>query len=62
MSHISDRSARSTAQGGATSSAHSKTIAASVDTKARARAAEVAGAYLTNLNLAANSAAAKAVR
>ncbi|GGU49592.1 hypothetical protein GCM10010289_82660 [Streptomyces violascens] len=62
MSHISDRSAITTVQLGAMSSAHSKTIAAAVDTDTRARAAEVAGAYLSNLTLAAKTAAAKGAR
>ncbi|MEW1760433.1 hypothetical protein AB0393_28470 [Streptomyces cyaneofuscatus] len=59
MSQISDRPSRSVAQGRMTSSAHSKTIAAAVATETRARAAEAAGAYLSNLKLAADTAAAK---
>ncbi|MCX4826523.1 hypothetical protein OG883_43585 [Streptomyces sp. NBC_01142] len=59
MSQISDHPARPAGQVGSTSSAHSKTIAAAVDTATRARAAEVAGAYLSNLALAAQTAAAK---
>ncbi|WP_159047711.1 hypothetical protein [Streptomyces sp. WM6378] len=43
------------------SSAHSKVIAAAVDTDTRARAAEVAGAYLSSLTLASKTAAAKGV-
>ncbi|MET9779354.1 hypothetical protein ABZ023_34810 [Streptomyces sp. NPDC006367] len=62
MSQINKHPASATARVGSTSTAHSKTIAATVDTAARARAAEVAGAYLSNLTLAANTAAAKGVR
>ncbi|MFJ5817260.1 hypothetical protein ACIQGT_25690 [Streptomyces sp. NPDC093108] len=47
---------------GTTSAAHSKAIAAAVDSTTRARAAEVAGAYLCNLTLAANTTADKEVR
>ncbi|MER8119090.1 hypothetical protein [Streptomyces sp. NPDC094031] len=62
MSQISKRLAPSAARVGTTSTEHSKTIAAAVDTATRARAAEIAGTYLSNLTLAASTAAAKAVR
>lgn len=59
MFHVSERHARGAARAGAASSALSKTIAAAVDVDARARAAEVAGAYLSNLMQAGQLAAAK---
>lgn len=62
MSQISKRPAPAAARVGTTSAERSKTIAAAVDRDARARAAEVAGAYLSNLTLAASAAAAKGVR
>lgn len=62
MSQISKHPAPAAARVGSKSAAHSKTIAAAVDTDTRARAAEVAGAYLSNLTLAARVAAAKGVR
>ncbi len=62
MSQISKRLAPTAARVGTTSTEHSKTIAAAVDIDTRARAAEVAGAYLSTLTLAANTAASKAVR
>ncbi|MFF8994032.1 hypothetical protein ACF09H_29710 [Streptomyces sp. NPDC014983] len=58
---MSKRPAPAAARSGATSTAHSKTIAAAVDTDTRARAAEVAGTYLSNLIPAASTAAAKGV-
>ncbi|MER5615424.1 hypothetical protein [Streptomyces sp. NPDC002215] len=61
MSQISNRPAPAAARVGTACAAHSKTIAAAVDSTTRARAAEVAGAYLSNLALAATS-AAKEVR
>lgn len=62
MSQISNRPALTAARVGTTSAAHSKAIAAAVDSTTRARAAEVAGAYLSNLTLAANTTADKEVR
>lgn len=62
MSQISKRPAPAAARVGSKSAEHSKTIAAAVDTDTRARAAEVAGAYLSNLTLAARVAATKGVR
>ncbi|MFE0369360.1 hypothetical protein [Streptomyces tendae] len=62
MSQISKHPTPAAARVGTTSTAHSKKIAAAVDTATRARAAEVAGAYLSNLTLAASAAVAKGVR
>ncbi|MFK0142596.1 hypothetical protein [Streptomyces murinus] len=59
MSQISKRPVPAAARVDSKDAAHSKTIAAAVDTDTRARAAEIAGAYLSNLTLAASVAAAK---
>ncbi|MFJ4700586.1 hypothetical protein ACIP5N_21595 [Streptomyces sp. NPDC088768] len=62
MSHISKRPAPIAMRASTASAEHSKAIAAAVDSAARARAAEVAGAYLSHLTSAASAAAAKGVR
>ncbi|MFE7485040.1 hypothetical protein [Streptomyces sp. NPDC057552] len=62
MSQISKRPAPAAVRVGTTSAEHSKTIAAAVDTATRARAAEVAGAYLSTLTLSASPTATRAVR